>query len=68
VGVDPAFSQIYVAQEAGLFAKHGRNAVPMDRAGGHVPAQIEHGKYLVERVGMCGDCHSPRNERGEFVK
>ena len=29
-------------------------------------AQIEHGKYLVERVGMCGDCHSPRNDKGEF--
>ena len=28
--------------------------------------QIEHGKYLVERVGMCGDCHSPRNDKGEF--
>jgi mono/diheme cytochrome c family protein len=30
------------------------------------PAQIEHGKYLVEQVGMCGDCHSPRGDRGEF--
>jgi mono/diheme cytochrome c family protein len=29
-------------------------------------AQIEHGRYLVERVGMCGDCHSPRNDQGEF--
>jgi mono/diheme cytochrome c family protein len=28
--------------------------------------QIEQGKYLVERVGMCGDCHSPRNDKGEF--
>jgi mono/diheme cytochrome c family protein len=30
------------------------------------PAQVEHGKYLVERVGMCGDCHSPRGKDGEF--
>jgi mono/diheme cytochrome c family protein len=29
-------------------------------------AQIEHGKYLVERVALCGDCHSPRNDKGEF--
>jgi mono/diheme cytochrome c family protein len=29
-------------------------------------SQIEHGRYLVERVGMCGDCHSPRNDKGEF--
>jgi mono/diheme cytochrome c family protein len=31
-------------------------------------SQLSRGKYLVERVGMCGDCHSPRNERGQFVK
>ena len=30
--------------------------------------KISHGKYLVERVGMCTDCHSPRNEKGEFIK
>jgi len=30
------------------------------------PALIEHGQYLVEKIGMCGDCHSPRNAKGEF--
>ncbi len=29
-------------------------------------AQIERGKYLVERVGMCGECHSPRDGKGGF--
>ena len=29
-------------------------------------AQIERGQYLVERVCLCGDCHSPRNDKGEF--
>jgi mono/diheme cytochrome c family protein len=29
-------------------------------------AQIEHGRYLVENVGMCGDCHSPRDGQGGF--
>jgi len=29
---------------------------------------VRHGKYLVERVGVCADCHSPRNERGEFIR
>ena len=28
---------------------------------------IARGKYLVENLGMCGDCHSPRNEKGEFI-
>lgn len=26
----------------------------------------ERGRYLVENVGMCADCHSPRGERGAF--
>jgi mono/diheme cytochrome c family protein len=29
---------------------------------------VERGRYLVNNVGMCSDCHTPRNERGEFVK
>jgi mono/diheme cytochrome c family protein len=26
------------------------------------------GRYLVEKVGLCIDCHSPRDERGQFVR
>ncbi len=29
---------------------------------------VKRGEYLVEKVGMGADCHSPRNERGEFLK
>ena len=29
-------------------------------------AQVAHGKYLVECVALCGECHSPRNDKGEF--
>jgi mono/diheme cytochrome c family protein len=51
-------------------------AAPSGTAGPATPAakgtatgdRVARGKYLVERVGMCADCHSPRNERGEFVK
>jgi mono/diheme cytochrome c family protein len=28
---------------------------------------VKRGEYLVTKVGLCIDCHSPRNERGEFV-
>lgn len=28
---------------------------------------IARGKYLVSRVAMCGDCHSPHNQRGEEI-
>jgi hypothetical protein len=31
-------------------------------------AKVERGRYLVEQVGMCGDCHSPHNEKGEPVR
>ena len=31
-------------------------------------ALVARGKYLVEGIGMCGDCHTPHNERGEPIK
>ena len=30
-------------------------------------AKTERGKYLVENVGLCGDCHTPANEKGEPI-
>ena len=27
---------------------------------------LERGRYLVEGVGLCADCHTPRTEKGEF--
>ena len=27
-------------------------------------SQIARGRYLVQRVAMCGDCHTPRDEKG----
>jgi mono/diheme cytochrome c family protein len=32
------------------------------------PAQVARGKYLVEQVAMCIDCHSPRDQKGEFIR
>jgi len=29
-------------------------------------AAIERGKYLVENVAMCGECHTPRNANGDL--
>jgi mono/diheme cytochrome c family protein len=31
-------------------------------------AKVERGKYLVEEVGRCQECHTPRTETGEFDK
>ena len=37
-------------------------SAPADRA-----ALIKRGDYLVNRIGLCADCHTPRNEKGAFV-
>ena len=29
--------------------------------------KIERGRYIVHHVALCIDCHSPRDEKGEFV-
>ena len=29
---------------------------------------VEHGKYLVENVAMCAQCHSPRDSKGEIIE
>jgi len=39
---------------------------PSNAAGG-TPAEIARGKYIVEYVGMCGDCHTPHDEKGEPI-
>jgi mono/diheme cytochrome c family protein len=28
--------------------------------------RVEHGRYIVERVSMCFECHTPRDEHGEL--
>ena len=59
---------------AGLIAVSVFTIVAVAESGRRVPPpsqsqaeRIEHGRYLVHNVGMCIDCHSPRDERGEFV-
>jgi len=31
-------------------------------------AQIAHGEYLVKQIGQCADCHTPMNEKGDYVQ
>lgn len=43
-------------------------AVAAGENGGKKEAsRLARGKYLVTRVAMCIDCHSPRDEKGQFV-
>jgi mono/diheme cytochrome c family protein len=36
-------------------------------AAGGVVGNSEHGRYLVEQVAMCGECHSTRDAQGNIV-
>ncbi len=31
-------------------------------------ARLEHGRYLVHQLGLCIDCHSPRDQKGAFLE
>jgi mono/diheme cytochrome c family protein len=47
-------------------------AAPVDSAPSLSAAQkknpvLVRGQYLVEQVGLCADCHTPRNEKGQFL-
>jgi mono/diheme cytochrome c family protein len=46
-----------------VFAFKSSNAADTDTA---KAAQIKHGQYIVERVGMCGDCHTPKTDTGDY--
>ena len=35
-------------------------------ANGATSSEVERGRYLVEEVAKCPECHTPRNERGEL--
>ena len=36
--------------------------------GGESSADVVRGKYLVENVAMCGQCHTPRDENGVLIR
>lgn len=36
-------------------------------ASAEVKGSVEHGRYLVESVAMCGECHSTRDQSGNIV-
>ncbi len=31
-------------------------------------AQVTHGEYIVKSIGICADCHTPFNDKGEYVQ
>jgi mono/diheme cytochrome c family protein len=61
------------AQHSAAAAQSKLNPAPAQAKPGNVSAppssargDAERGKYLVENVAMCGECHTPRNSRGDL--
>ncbi len=44
-----------------------RNAVTPAQ-GGAARADSERGRYLVESIAMCGQCHTPRDAKGDLIR
>jgi len=42
-------------------------AAAQSKPAGNQARLIAHGKYLVTRVAICGDCHSPHNQQGQEI-
>ena len=59
VGASLLFSRETHAQATSKTAKTP-TAAPASQS------QIEHGRYLVEDVGMCEECHTPRDDSGNL--
>ncbi len=43
-------------------------SVPAGEPVGKSKGSVARGKYIVEQVAMCADCHSPRGPKGEFIR
>lgn len=59
-----AFRPVLIAAVLGLAIACSRPTAEPTAAAG----DAERGRYLVEHVGLCIDCHNPRDEKGEFVR
>ena len=61
-GLGALFTVIILSAAASYTQERG--ATP----GGESSADIARGKYLVENVAMCGQCHTPRDENGVLIR
>jgi mono/diheme cytochrome c family protein len=68
-GQEPApGSQSPVGQPAGQGSTGEASNQQEATAGLVAGGDVERGRYLVERVAMCGECHSTRDARGQVVE
>ena len=61
----PALAQVATSTVAEPTATSVATSAGTDAAPSSDPG-IERGRYLVEKVAMCGQCHTPRDAKGEL--
>jgi mono/diheme cytochrome c family protein len=49
-----------------LFSREHPAQAPQKAAAAPAPSDIERGRYLVENVAMCEECHTPRDANGNL--
>src|SRR5436190_5188705 len=63
-----AIGALWLAFAVSAQAEPPSEAAPVVTVAQKSDPRVSRGRYLVEHVGLCADCHSPRNEKGEFVR
>jgi mono/diheme cytochrome c family protein len=51
-----------------LFSAAALFALIRDSGAAAGGASIERGKYIVEQMAMCGECHTPRDQSGRLIR
>ena len=59
-----AFGPLVILIILGSFLAAQSASAPAAKPAGNVAR----GKYLVNNIGMCGDCHTPMDQRGQPIK
>lgn len=62
-----AVGAVWLAFASSAYGGSPAESAPPLRAAHETNPLIVRGRYLVEHVGLCADCHSPRDEKGEFI-
>src|SRR5262245_17094261 len=66
VGAGCLLLMILVQPSAGSGSTQSPAAHPQPTPGS-ISGDVEHGRYIVEHVAMCVECHSPRDRNGEII-
>jgi mono/diheme cytochrome c family protein len=58
---------VMIVARAAATPQRGASPTPADAAGALPAGNIQHGRYLAERVAMCVECHSGRDGQGRVI-